>query len=302
MEYKDYYKILGVDRKASQEDIKKAFRRLARKYHPDVSKEADAEKRFKDVNEANEVLKDPEKRQAYDALGANWKSGQDFNPPPGWEFYGGAGTHGAGAHAFSDFFENLFSQNFSGQGFSQQPSGGHTQDAGTVQISLEEALHGTKRQLNLQEPVYESQGQVRLQNRTLTINIPKGAQDGQRLRIPAGHNTLILTVEHLPHRLFHSEGRDLHLDLPITPWEAALGAKVKVPTLTGQVTMNIPAGSQTGSKLRLKGKGLPGKANGNQYVHLKVMVPPARDEKARALYEQMRKELPLDPRAGMYIK
>lgn len=298
MKYKDYYKILGVNRKAPQDEIKKAYRRLARKYHPDVSKEADAEQRFKDVNEANEVLKDAEKRQAYDALGADWKSGQNFNPPPGWEFYGETGTHGTGARSFSDFFENLFSQNFSGHGFPRGTRAG-TQDAGVVQISLEEAFHGTQRQLTLQEPVYESKGQVRLQNRTLTINIPRGAQNGQRLRIPTGNNTLILTVEHLPHRLLSSDGRDIHLDLPITPWEAALGAKVTVPTLTGQVAMNIPAGSQSGNKLRLKGKGLPGKTNGNQYVHLKIMVPLAKDKKARALYQQMKDELPLNPRAGM---
>lgn len=299
MEYKDYYKILEVNRKAPQDEIKKSYRRLARKYHPDVSKETNAEQRFKDINEANEVLKDPEKRQAYDALGANWKSGQDFNPPPGWEFYGHTDVHHTGARAFSDFFENLFSQSFSESRFSQKTRG-HTQDVGVVRISLEEAFHGTQRQLNLQEPVYESQGRVRLQNRTLTINIPKGAQDGQRLRIPADDSTLILTVEHLPHRLFRSEGRDLHLDLPITPWEAALGAKITIPTLTGQVTMNIPAGSQGGNKLRLKGKGLPGKTVGNQYVHLKIMAPPADTEKARALYKQMQEELPMDPRTDMH--
>ncbi len=305
MEYKDYYKILGVERDASQADIKKAYRRLARKYHPDVSKETDAEQKFKDINEANEVLKDTEKRQAYDALGADWQNGQSFDPPPGWDFYGqNNGTHQA--HSFSDFFENLFSGGFDhagfnhddrGHGFHSQQHQPHVQDAGSVQISLEEAFNGARRQLNLQEPVYETNGQVRLNNRTLTINIPKGAQDGQRLRIPTGSgNALTLTVEHLPHRRFQTEGKDITYDLKITPWEAALGTKLNVPTLSGTVQLNIPAGSQSGNKLRLKGKGLPGKSIGDQYVTLQIMTPPANSSQARELYERMKNELAYNPR------
>ena len=310
MQFKDYYELLGVSRTAEQDAIKKAYRRLARKYHPDVSKEPDAEERFKEVNEAYEVLSDPEKRAAYDQLGANWKAGQDFRPPPGWEQaagFGGAGQHGFGgadfgANGFSDFFETLF-----GGGFRQAGAGaGRTGGAGfrargqdleaELALDLETAYHGGRQTLRLSG------------GRTLSVNIPAGVGDSQRIRLsgqgaqgigggPAGD--LYLTVRIRPHELFRLEGRDVVLELPVAPWEAALGATITVPTLAGKVDLKIPAGSRAGRKMRLKGRGLPGKTPGDQYVVLRIETPPAQTEEQREFYERMRRELPFDPRAHL---
>ena len=314
MEYKDYYKILGVDRNATQDEIKRAYRKLARKYHPDVSSEPDAEERFKEVNEAYEVLKDPEKRAAYDQLGANWQAGQEFHPPPGWDAgfeFSGGGYTSASAEDFSDFFEQLF-------GFGGARGGGRTwrrsarmrgeDHHAKILIRPEDAYYGARRTITLRHPELDEQGRVTYRSRTLNVQIPKGITAGQQIRLagqgspgagggPAGD--LYLEVEFEPHPLFTIEGRDVTLSLPVTPWEAALGAKVKVPTLGGMVDLKIPAGSQTDRKLRLKGRGLPGRGSqpaGDQYVILKIMTPPAKTPKQRQLYEEMAREMPWNPR------
>lgn len=312
MEFKDYYKTLGVERTASQDEIKRAYRRLARRYHPDVSSEADAETRFKEVSEAYEVLKDPEKRAAYDQLGRDWQAGQDFRPPPDWdagfEFSGGGFTD-ADARHFSDFFESLFGAGgpFGRHGRYQRSYGamrGEDHHA-RILISLEDAYHGASRRIQLQTPVVNANGQVTVKPRSLDIRIPKGITAGQQIRL-AGQGAaglgggaagdLYLEIEFEPHPLYQVEGRDLYLTLPVTPWEAALGSKVEVPTLAGRVALSLPAGSQSARKLRLKGKGLPGKPPGDQYVVLRIVNPPADSPKARELYQRMAEELPFNPR------
>ncbi len=323
MKFKDYYEVLGVERSASQDDIKRAYRRLARKYHPDVSKEPDAEARFKEVREAYEVLKDPEKRSAYDQFGENWKAGQDFQPPPGWERRAGTGFgaqgaefggHGfAGAGDFSEFFETLFGRGRRGGGFSYQAGGGRMrgEDASaTITIPIEDAFHGATRTVSLEVPEIDASGRLTRRRRTLNVKIPKGITAGKRIRLekqggpgigggPAGD--LYLTVEFEPNALYRAEGKDLYLELPVTPWEVALGRKVKVPTLAGTVDLKIPAGSGSGKTLRLKGRGLPGEPPGDQYVELKVVVPPAAGEAARELYEKLAKAHDVNPRAKLGV-
>ncbi|HET6725758.1 MAG TPA: DnaJ C-terminal domain-containing protein [Gammaproteobacteria bacterium] len=309
MEYKDYYKSLGVSRDANQDEIKRAYRKLARKYHPDVSKEENAEAQFKEVQEAYEVLKDPEKRQAYDQLGQNWREGQNFRQPPNWnqggfEFRGGGFT-GADTGAFSDFFESLFGRGFRGAGGSggggfQQPRG--EDQFARIEITLEEAYGGATRQIALENPAVDAQGQVAMKRRSLNVKIPAGVRDGQQIRLGgqgAVGGDLYLEVGIQPHRLFKLDGRDVSLTVPVAPWEAALGAKVAVPTLGGEVTATIPAGAQSGQRLRLKGRGLPGKPAGDQYLVLKTVTPPADTDEARRLYQQM-KSLGFNPRAGAW--
>ena len=294
MEYKDYYKTLGVTRDASADDIKRAYRKLARKYHPDVSKEPNAENRFKDVAEAYEVLRDADKRAAYDQLGSNWQAGQGFTPPPGWG--GGFEARGApGGGGFSDFFDSLFGHGF-GDGHGARRRAGPEEQHAQIRITLEDAFHGSTRTVNLSQPGGRT--------RTLEVRIPKGVRAGQRIRL-AGQGShggdLYLEIDFAPHRLFRLDGIDLHLDLPVTPWEAALGATVKVPTLGGAVELTIPAGSQSGDRLRLRGRGLPASpAPGDQYVVLKMMTPAARSEAARELYRRLAAELPLDPRQSLF--
>ncbi len=323
MEYRDYYKILGVERTATADEIKKSYRRLARKYHPDVSKEKDAEARFKEVQEAYEVLKDPEKRAAYDQLGSNWKSGEQFRPPPDWatgfEFRGGprAGRQRAGSaeevfeeEGFSDFFSSLFGGGAGGPFASTGSTGGRRSRAGrdhhaSIEIDLEEAFAGTTRTLELKRPQLKSDGTLEIKPHTVRVTIPAGVTEGQLIRLagqgeagPGGGRAgdLYLEIHIRPNRQFSLEGRDVTLTLPVAPWEAALGGPVKVPTLAGTVEMNIPAGAQSGQKLRLRGRGLPGQQPGDQYVQLKVVLPPANSPEARALYEEMRRKLAFDPR------
>lgn len=311
MEYKDYYKTLGVERSATADEIRAAYRKLARKYHPDVSKEKDAEERFKEVGEAYEVLKDTEKREAYDQLGSNWKQGQDFRPPPGWN-PGGAGFEfrtGPGGQAdFSDFFSSIFGNmggGFGGGGFNQQGFGQHAgarqpsrcQDQQTkIQIDLEDSLQGAKRNISLRSASGD---------RTLTVNIPKGIKSGQKIRLNGqgqtglgGAGDLLLEVEFNPHRLYKVEGSDLTMNLPVAPWEAALGAIVKVPLPDGShADVKIPANSRSGRKMRLKEKGLPSKPVGDLYLTLEIVLPAADTPRAKELYEQMGKELAFNPRA-----
>jgi len=305
MKYRDYYEILGVPRDASQDDIKRAYRKLARKYHPDVSTESDAEEQIKTVNEAYEVLKDKEKRAAYDQLGSAWHSNDDFTPPPGWD-----GRHAeftGGASDFSDFFESLFGQNFH-HAWQERPRSRAGEDQfSRIRITLDEAYHGGVRILNLRLPRIDARGQVINEERQIRVNIPRGVIAGQHIRLkgqgapgPGGGaaGDLLLEIETRPHARFRPEGRDVHMDLPITPWEAALGDKVSVATLGGDLSVTIPAGSQTGDTLRLKGRGLPGNPPGDQYVVLKIMTPKANTGAERELYEKMRQVMPFDPRTG----
>lgn len=307
MEFKDYYKTLGVARDADQDEIKRAYRKLARKYHPDVSKEADAEERFKEMQEAYEVLKDPEKRSAYDSFGENWRAGQDFRPPPDWEpqfdFAGGGFTN---AGQFSDFFESLFGRAGRSGGF----GGGEFHMRGRDQyakitIDLADAYRGTVRSIDLSMRAIDPSGRVVARPKTLNVKIPAGVTEGQRIRLAGqgeagagsgGAGDLYLEVDFAPHRLFKPEGKDIHLSLPVAPWEAALGRSVTVPTLGGKVEMRLPAGSQSGRKLKLKGRGLPGNPPGDQIVTLSIVTPLADTAEARALYERMEQELPMHPR------
>jgi curved DNA-binding protein len=301
VEYKDYYKIMGVARDASPEEIKRAYRRLARKYHPDVSKEKDAEAKFKELGEAYEVLRDPEKRAAYDALGTR-RPGEEFSPPPDWHFDFGADVD-PGMH--SDFFEELFGglgrgrTRFRGRGFDT---------TGQIELTLEEAFSGTQRRLSLQRMNVDERGRARPSTREINVRIPPGAVDGQRIRVPSQGEPgigggpagdLYLEVRLLPHRWFRAEGRDIWLDLPVTPWEAALGETVRVPTLGGKVDLKLPKGSQTGQQLRLRGRGLPGNPPGDQLVVLKIVTPAPRNEADEALYRQMAATLAMNPRAAM---
>jgi curved DNA-binding protein len=314
MEYKDYYQILGVNRDASEEAIKKAYRRLARKYHPDVSKESGAEERFKEVAEAYEVLRDAEKRAAYDRLGSNWRAGQEFRPPPGWQGRGGSRPHAGGfsSRDFSDFFESLFGGMGGRSGFASMggmgsgfATAGQDQTVG-LEISLEEAYHGGSRTLQLQSPERDASGRVANRTRTLNVKIPIGVTNGQKIRLsgqgsagmgggPSGDIYLEVSIK--PHHLYKLRGRDVTVELPVAPWEAALGCKVEVPTLGGTVTLNIPANARNGQKLRLRGRGLPGDPSGDQFVVLRIVNPPADTETARDLFERMKRELPFNPRA-----
>ncbi len=315
MEFKDYYQILGVARDASQDDIKRAYRKLARKYHPDVSKEPDAEARFKEVNEAYEVLKDPEKRAAYDQLGANWKAGQDFRPPPDWDqgfvFHGGFG--GETDH-FSDFFESLFGGGMFGGGFgrsARREYHARGEDAhAKILIDLEDAYRGATRTVNLKQTELGEDGRPTVKTRALTVQIPKGIVQGQRIRLPKQGSPgigrgeagdLYLEVEFRPHPFYKVEGKDVYLDLPVAPWEAALGATVKVPTPAGPVDLKIPPNSFCGRKLRLKGRGIPAREPGDFYVVLQVALPRADSEAARRAYEAFRQATDFNPRAHLGV-
>lgn len=314
-EYKDYYKIMGVERDATQDEIKRAYRKLARKFHPDVSKETNAEERFKEVNEANEVLKDPEKRAAYDQLGAQWQAGQDFRPPPEWnegfEFRGGGYTD-AGGEQFSDFFDSLFggARAHPGAGarrsFRMQGEDHHAR----VLVDLEDSYRGATRTITLRVPKLTDDGHVTTVEHSLNVRIPKGIRPGQQIRL-AGQGSagagggkagdLYLEVELRTHPLYRIDGADVYLDLPIAPWEAALGATLQAPTPSGTVDLKIPMESQQGRKLRLKGRGLPGKEPGDFYVVLQVVLPPARSDEAQALYREMEAKLGFDPRAKLGV-
>lgn len=317
MEYKDYYQILGLERDAKQDEIKRAYRKLARKYHPDVSKEEAAEDRFKEVSEAYEVLKDPEKRAAYDQLGAGYHSGEDFRPPPNWdsgfEFHGGGYTE-ADPGAFSDFFESLFGR---AGGFGHGFGGGaqrrqfHAQGENTyakITIDLEDSYRGGTRQIALKHSVLGADGRPELKERKLNVKIPKGITEGQQIRL-AGQGEpgigegkpgdLYLEITFLPHRLYQAEGTTVYLNLPLAPWEAALGAKVQAPTPDGPVNLTIPPNSKDGSKLRLKGRGIPAREPGDLYVVLNVVAPPANTEAEKEAYRQFSQAFTFDPRSGM---
>lgn len=314
MEFKDYYQIMGVARDATQDEIKRAYRKLARKYHPDVSKVTDAEVRFKELGEAYEVLKDAEKRAAYDQLGANFKGGQDFRPPPDWnagfEFSGGGFTGGDAAD-YSDFFESLFGRGFRAGGGGRASFHARGEDHhAKVLIDLEDSYQGATRTITLRVPGVDAQGHVITRERVLNVSIPKGIREGQHIRLNGQGSTgvgegkagdLYLEVEFRAHPLYRVEGRDLYIDLPVTPWEAALGATVKVPTLGGIVELKIPEGSVSGRKLRLKGRGIPGDPPGDCYVVLTIALPPADSDAAKDLYRKMAQEMNFNPRTKLGV-
>lgn len=316
MEYKDYYKLLGLERDATEAQIKSAYRKLARKYHPDVSKEADSEEKFKEIGEAYDVLKDPEKRAAYDQLGHQWREGQDFRPPPNWdegfEFSGGFGD---GASAYSDFFESIFGRGFSA---GADPSSGFQTPGSTqgrdhharIVIALEDSYQGATREFSLHAPEVDTSGHVITKQRTISLKVPRGVREGQHIRLAGqgmpGHanapnGDLFLEISFQTHDIYHVDGRDVHIELPVTPWEAALGAKLKVPTPDGPVNLNIPQDSQTGRKLRLKGRGIPANPAGDLFVTLKIVLPEAKSDSAREIYLEMEKTLFFNPRASMGV-
>jgi len=313
MEFKDYYETLGVNRDATEKDIKRSYQKLARKYHPDVSKQTDAEERFKEIGEAYNVLKDPEKRAAYDQLGKNWQQGQEFRPPPGWDAdfeFRGAGA-GADSGRFSDFFETLFGHDFDGAGQRTGLRGRGEDHHAKVLIDIEDTYNGGMRTISLQAPEVNEQGQVRMRSRSLNVRIPTGVKPGQHVRLtgqgapgtgggPSGD--LYLEISFRPHAFYRIEGRDVYLRLPVTPWEAALGATVKAPTPAGAVELSIPAGSSGGSRLRLRGRGIPDKQPGDLYVELQIALPAADSEQARGIYRQMQSELGFNPRSEMEAK
>jgi len=315
MDYKDYYKIMGLERQASQDEVKRAYRKLARKYHPDVSKESDAEALFKDLGEAYAVLKDPEKRAAYDQLGANWKAGQDFQPPPDWDagFEFSGGNRGGDYSAHSDFFETLFGHGFGSAGAGR--GGGGFQARGEdhhakVLINIEEAYHGGTRDIALRTPQIDSSGHVATKQRTLSVRIPKGVKQGQRIRLPGqgapgigdgSAGDLYLEIEFHPHKIYKVEGRDIYFDLPVAPWEAALGATVKAPTPEGPVDLKIPKGTSSGRKLRLKKRGIPGTPPGDLYAEVTITLPPADSDDAINLYRKMEDELTYNPRKTLGV-
>ncbi|MGP9768115.1 DnaJ C-terminal domain-containing protein [Halomonas sp. AOP13-D3-9] len=309
MEFKDYYQVLGVVKTATAEEIKKAYRKLARKFHPDVSKEPDAEQRMQEINEAKAVLSDPEKRLAYDQLAQQYQAGQNFQPPPDWDAgfeYSGRGFEEADLGEFSDFFANLFGQ--SGRAGRGQRGAyqmrGEDRHAKVV-IDLKDAYLGATRSITLQVPQVDAQGRVSSRQHTLNVGIPKGVKAGQHIRLsgqgspgsgggPAGD--LFLEIHFTPDPSYRIEGRDVHQTVPVTPWEAALGASIETPTPSGMVKVTLPAGSQSGRRLRLKGRGIPGPEPGDLYVELEVVLPPANTDKARELYETMARELAFNPR------
>lgn len=319
VEFKDYYKILGVTRQASQDEISKAFKKLARKHHPDLNPgDAAAEAKFKEAGEAYEVLKDPEKRKLYDQLGPNWQQGQNFQPPPGFENMrfnfagqGGPGGPGFGAGGFSDFFETLFGGaggprggGFGG-GFQQRPRRGQDAEV-TYEIGLEQAFAGGPQSINLQEHVPGADGYPVMQTRTLKVNIPPGVKDGQKIRLAGQGNPggaggepgdLYMRIKLKAHPHFKVKDDNIVYDLPLAPWEAALGATVRVPTLDGAVEMKIPPGVGSGAKMRVRGKGLgtAGK-RGDQMVRIMIQTPKTLSDEERRLWEELAKASAFQPR------
>ena len=341
MKFKDYYQTLGVARDAPADEIKRAYRKLARKYHPDLSKEADAEARFKELGEANEVLKDPEKRAAYDQAGSQWerqrqsaghagqggRAEQDFEPPPGWDAgfeFSGRGDDVGDPQDHSDFFEALFGRAGragraarggagAGSGARRPPMRMPGQDHhAKVMIDLEDAYRGAQRSISLRMPALDAEGHGVMQERQLDVNIPKGIREGQHLRLagqggpglgdgPAGD--LFLEIAFNPHPIYRVDGRDVYFDLPVAPWEAALGVALSAPTPQGPVELTIPPGSAAGRKLRLKGRGLPGNGAstpaGDLYAVLTIALPKADTDAAKSAYRVFGEAFDFKPRAHL---
>ncbi|MBA3755510.1 MAG: DnaJ domain-containing protein [Nitrosomonas sp.] len=315
MEFKDYYKTLGVSRDATAEEIKKAFRRLARKYHPDVSKETGAEHKMKEVNEANTVLSDPEKRAAYDQLGQGrgFQAGSDFQPPPGWDAgfeFSGRGSNSAQAADFSDFFAELFGKQMGGGARQAHHRMRGEDHHAKIMLDLEDTYHGITRSLTLRMPKLDNQGHTVLAEHTLNVRIPKGVHAGQVIRLAGqggpGHagetaGDLFLEVHFKPHSRYRIENKDVYATLPVAPWEAALGATIKIPVPDGLVEVRVPENSQSGRKLRLKGRGIPAATPGDLYLVLEVVLPPATTPKQREFYQTMAQELAFNPRQNLGV-
>jgi len=307
VEYKDYYQTLGVAKTASEEEIKKAYRKLVRKYHPDVSKEADAQKKTQEINEAYGVLGDAEKRAAYDELGRGqqYRAGQEFRPPPDWgRGFGGNGGFGGDDAMGSDFFADLFANLGGGRRRQQAPRRGEDSHA-SITIDLADSYHGATRGISLMVAERDAQDRIVTRERTLSVNIPKGVTAGQQLRLSgqgqpgaAGPGDLYLEIQFRPDARYRVDGRDVYETVPVTPWEMALGGEIEVGTPSGKVTVTKSAGSQSGRKLRLRGRGIPGKEAGDLYLLLEVVLPPAHTDKQRELYQTMAREMAFNPRAG----
>ncbi|MCJ7558714.1 MAG: DnaJ domain-containing protein [Gammaproteobacteria bacterium] len=302
MEFKDYYKIMEVQENATADEIKKSYRRLARKYHPDVSKEVGAEDKFKEVGEAYEVLKDPQKRGEYDGLRkAGYTGGQQFRPPPGWESSFGVHTdRDMGNGDFSDFFETLFGRRRPANGQRGQRVQRGRDLRYHVDVSLEDAYAGATRTLQLTHPDGGA--------RTLNVKIPEGVQDGQQIRLKgqgapgmggASAGDLFLEITLTPHRNFKVDGKDVTLELPVAPWELSAGKAVNIPTLGGTVSMKLPATTKAGQRMRLTGKGLPGKEPGDQYVVIKLVMPQTLSARALELLDELASETNFDPRKDL---
>jgi curved DNA-binding protein len=305
VEYKDYYKVLGLERTASADEIKKAYRKLVRQYHPDVSKHKDADAKTKEINEAYDVLGDAEKRAAYDELGRGVRPGQEFRPPPDWgsqfDFNGAEGND-----FFADLFAHVGRRGRAGGG----GTGGGFRMAGedihaTIAIDLRDAYQGATRTVTLRVPEQDASGRTVTRDKTLSVTIPKGITPGQQLRMkgqghpgigggPAGD--LYLEVQLNPDARYRLEGTNVYENVPVAPWEAALGASISVPTPSGPVEVTVPPGSQSGRKLRLKGRGIPAAQPGDLYLILDVVLPPASSDRARELYEAMARDLAFNPR------
>lgn len=312
MEYKDYYQVLGVKKTATSDEIKKAYRKLARKYHPDISKEVNAEEKMKEINEANAVLSDTEKRAAFDQLGNQYQSGQEFRPPPDWNAgfeYSGDGMSGAESADFSEFFANLFGQ---GMKHDNHKGSRRGQDHhAKIFIDLLDTLQGTTKSISLHTPQQDQQGHVVLKERVLNVKIPKGVKEGQHIRLP-GQGTLgfgggasgdlFLEVHFKQDNIYRVEGRDIYINVAITPWEAALGETIKVITPTGDVQMKVPVNSKSGSKLRLKGRGIPAKdIAGDLFAILNIVTPPANNEKEKQFYKEMAEVFSFNPRDSVKV-
>ncbi|MDX1914577.1 MAG: DnaJ C-terminal domain-containing protein [Methylophilus sp.] len=310
MKFKDYYEVLGVARSATEDEIKVAYRKLARKYHPDVSKEPDAEDRFKEIGEAYAVLKDPEKRVAYDQVGSQSKHGQDFTPPPNWDAgfeFSGRGFSPDSSADQSEFFEALFGRHARSRQNQNINATGQDHHA-KVMIDLIDAYKGAKRTISLQMPSHDAHGRVVMQERMLDVTIPIGIHAGQHLRlngqgapgIGAGSaGDLYLEIQFKPNALFRIEGKDVYMDLPVTPWEAALGATITIPIPSSSVELKIPPNSKSNQKLRLKGHGIPGKTPGDFYVVITIVIPPAETDDAKDAYRAMAKAFDFNPRLNM---
>ena len=307
MQFKDYYETLGVKRTATAEEIKAAYRKLARKFHPDVSKEKNAEIRFKELGEAHEVLKDPEKRALYDRMGSQWKAGQDFRPAPGWnqgfEPRGGETSDFGDA---SDFFEALFGRQGRRGGQSRPNIHAQGEDHhAKLTIDIEDAYRGAQRSITLRMPATDASGQRVSQERKLDVNIPRGIRSGQQLRLvgqgapgsgKGQSGDLFLEIAFNPHPRYRVLDRDVFVDLKLAPWEAALGAKVEADTPEGPIQLTIPPGSSAGRQMRLKGKGIPGQPAGDLFVILSVALPPADTEEAKEAYRAMARAFSFHPR------
>ncbi|MDD5084803.1 MAG: DnaJ C-terminal domain-containing protein [Candidatus Omnitrophica bacterium] len=310
VKFQDYYETLGVARTASADEIKRAYRKLARKYHPDVNKNPGAEEKFKQVAEAYQVLTDPDKRKKYDTLGSNWKSGQDFTPPPGWEnvhfeFHGapdaGGGVNFGEFGGFSDFFESLFGGGFAGAGGSRGYSARGRDHEAELTITLSEAFHGARKSFALQAAELTSNGEVRRNVKNYTVKIPPGTTEGSRIRLSGQGGKsqrggeagdLYLRIHIAPHATFRLRGRDLEMDLPVTPWEAALGAKVSFPTIEGNISLNLKPGTESGQRLRLRAKGFPAQGRypaGDLIAVVKIVVPKNLSQREKQLFEELQK-------------